>query len=382
MRSDECRMQNSQSVGISSEIHHSSLSTPQSLTWLPAAALATLLMLASSLSAFGAETRKSELKWRSPKTTTTAKNWLRDRSVRTVSHEEAFGPVLRVADQDTAAPKFNSLVTQPAEELPSPDTDQIVLQPANQTPNGLEREIEQPFTLPMEEPEPMPEPPTVPEEEPMPLPMDSDVGQPAVQPLVPDRVPAQPPAGRRDPFDRNEEEPRLPDPAPPGPTTLSNEQKEAEENCNDELEKLRSNTLNKLSLDISVTGTPGLDYPIDCTVDDGTPFQPRCWTEVTYMWKASALCHKPLYFECEQMERYGHSWGPVADPLIAGAHFFTRLPVLPYCMGITPPNECVYALGHYRPGSCAPYMIDPIPFTCRAAAFQAAATVGVVYFLP
>ena len=77
------------------------------------------------------------------------------------------------------------------------------------------------------------------------------------------------------------------------------------------------------------------------------------------MWKASALCHKPLYFEDEALERYGHSWGPCLDPLVSGAHFFCKLPVLPYCMGVHPPNECMYALGHYRPGNCAPYMMRP-----------------------
>jgi hypothetical protein len=100
------------------------------------------------------------------------------------------------------------------------------------------------------------------------------------------------------------------------------------------------------------------------------------------MWKASALCHKPLYFEDEQMERYGHSWGPCCDPIVSGVHFFTRLPVLPYCMGVTPPCECVYALGHYRPGSCAPRYIEPIPISARGALFQAGAVVGVAAALP
>jgi hypothetical protein len=100
------------------------------------------------------------------------------------------------------------------------------------------------------------------------------------------------------------------------------------------------------------------------------------------MWKASALCHKPLYFEDEALERYGHSWGPCLDPLVSGAHFFCKLPVLPYCMGVTPPNECMYALGHYRPGNCAPYMCDPIPLSCRGAVFEAGAVVGAAAILP
>lgn len=396
----DCRLNQ---TSYSPIINHQS-SIINSLTWLPAGLLATLLMLVASLSAFGAEPRNSELKWQRPTTTSTSSrianrlrdhaarstspqslapspspNRLRDRSVRPVAHEEVSGPVLRVADE--GAPRFQSIVTPP--EKAAPRSAYVAQQPVGQAPNGLEREIERPFELPpMEEPAPMPEPIPEPDVEPMPLPTDPTLQQPIEQPLAPPFTQPPGPGVQPDPFDRNQEEPRLPDPAPEGPTSLSKEQQEAEENCQDELDKLRANTLEKISLQIGITGTPGEDFPMECTVDDGSPFAPRCWSEVTYMWKASALCHKPLYFECEQMERYGHSWGPVADPLIAGAHFFTRLPVLPYCMGITPPNECIYAIGHYRPGSCAPYMIDPIPFTWRAAANQTAFTVGMVYFLP
>ena len=108
----------------------------------------------------------------------------------------------------------------------------------------------------------------------------------------------------------------------------------------------------------------------------------RCWDQITYMWKASAMCHKPLYFEDEQLERYGHSWSPCCQTLVSGAHFFTRPFVLPYCMGVEPPCECIYALGHYRPGSCAPYMIEPLGFTWRAAAFQAGAVTGAAFAIP
>jgi hypothetical protein len=100
------------------------------------------------------------------------------------------------------------------------------------------------------------------------------------------------------------------------------------------------------------------------------------------MWKASGLCHKPLYFEQVQLERYGHSWGPYVQPIMSGAHFFATFPVLPYKMGIQTPNECVYTLGHYRPGNCAPYMIEAVPFTWRAALFEAGAWVGGAAAIP
>jgi hypothetical protein len=132
---------------------------------------------------------------------------------------------------------------------------------------------------------------------------------------------------------------------------------------------------------ITVTGEEGADFPYECTLGESW-HEGRCWEQNTYMWKASALCHKPLYFEEEQLERYGHSFAPCFQPFVSGAHFFTRPFVLPYCMGVEPPCECIYALGHYRPGNCAPYMCNPIPLSPRGALFQAGAVVGTAAALP
>jgi hypothetical protein len=82
------------------------------------------------------------------------------------------------------------------------------------------------------------------------------------------------------------------------------------------------------------------------------------------------------------LERYGHTWGPVIQPVVSSAHFFATVPLLPYKAGMNPPWECMYPLGHYRPGNCAPYMIDPIPFSLRGGLMQAGAVVGAVHLLP
>lgn len=121
--------------------------------------------------------------------------------------------------------------------------------------------------------------------------------------------------------------------------------------------------------------------PYECTVI-ATNFNERAWGCLTYTWKASALCHKPLYFEEMSLERYGHSWGPICDPVISAAHFFGTLPILPYKMGVDTPCECQYALGYYRPGNCAPYMIEPFPISPRGAAVQAGFVVGAAAALP
>jgi len=121
--------------------------------------------------------------------------------------------------------------------------------------------------------------------------------------------------------------------------------------------------------------------PTECTLGDDQ-FAYRQWEPVTFSWKASALCHKPLYFEERQLERYGHTTGPFFQPVLSGAHFFLNVAVMPYKMGINPPNECQYALGYYRPGSCSPWLLPPTPLSVRGGLMQAGAVTGLIFLFP
>ena len=102
----------------------------------------------------------------------------------------------------------------------------------------------------------------------------------------------------------------------------------------------------------------------------------RDWTMTTFTWKASGVCHKTPFFEDVQLERYGHSAGPVLQPIISGAHFFANVALLPYNAGIYPPTECHYVLGYYRPGECAPWLVPAVPFSRRAVAAEALGLLG------
>lgn len=135
------------------------------------------------------------------------------------------------------------------------------------------------------------------------------------------------------------------------------------------------------------------EFPRECPLTEKTirPFARgrlreslpgEAWAPSTFTWKASGLCHKPLYFEDVHPERYGHSWGPFLQPVASGARFFLTVPALPYLMGLNSPCECVYALGYYRPGSCAPYMLDPLPVSIRAALAEGGAWTGLAFLIP
>ncbi|MDR1493224.1 MAG: hypothetical protein LBT05_10945 [Planctomycetaceae bacterium] len=118
-----------------------------------------------------------------------------------------------------------------------------------------------------------------------------------------------------------------------------------------------------------------------CSLNQGG-FEPRQWQRTCFQWVAPANCISSAYFEDVATERYGHSWGPFLQPIVSAGKFYGSVLFLPYKMGLTPPCECVYTIGYYRPGSCAPYMIDPLPLSIRAGLMQAGAVVGLGYAIP
>lgn len=117
----------------------------------------------------------------------------------------------------------------------------------------------------------------------------------------------------------------------------------------------------------------------------GVEFQPmgfnRAYGLYEFNWVASNLCHQPLYFEEAALERSGYSYG-VLQPLCSAAHFFGRIPLIPYMRGAENPRECNYVLGSYRPGSYAPYSKTRLPLSVKGGIYEAAAAVGLVYLIP
>lgn len=267
-----------------------------------------------------------------------------------------------------ASPLSNDRLRSPFGEQPSPP-------PPLETPPTPENITVPPpkkNTAPVEQPQPVTPVPVAPAPAQTP-----EVEQPTAAPPTGQFQPVLPSGPTVGPTGGPE-----PSPSATSNATIKEEGVQAEESCEKSLKNLKAYTVDKVKLDISISGTAGKDYPFECSIDDGDQFKGRCWDQTTYMWKASALCHKPLYFEDEQLERYGHSYSPCFQPFISGAHFFCTLPVLPYCMGVEPPCECIYALGYYRPGSCAPYMINPVPLSPRGALFEAGAVTGAAFALP
>ncbi len=108
----------------------------------------------------------------------------------------------------------------------------------------------------------------------------------------------------------------------------------------------------------------------------------RCWGTSAFAWDATCLCHRPLYFEEANLERYGYGCCETLQPAASAAHFFGTIPTLPYCMAVDCPCECIYTLGHYRPGSCPPWRRMWPPYSPRAILAEGGVWTGMVFLIP
>jgi hypothetical protein len=134
---------------------------------------------------------------------------------------------------------------------------------------------------------------------------------------------------------------------------------------------------------------------------NGSVFSPlgdsRPWMLAPYEWEAPATRHLPLLFEDPNLERLGYTFGcrtgwcvedesvhagKYMQPIISGAQFFGRVPLIPYLCGVDAPCEPVYTLGVDRPGSPVPYRRHFIPFSLRGALYEAGVAVGLAFAIP
>ena len=152
---------------------------------------------------------------------------------------------------------------------------------------------------------------------------------------------------------------------------------------------LDARPLRSLTID---TRYPEGDLPVDlgreklARMEAGTSdaLPARDWPLACYRWQAPALGYHPLYFEQVNLERFGCSprhlaW---AQPAISAAHFFSTVPLLPYKMVAQPVRECVYPLGHYRPGCEVPCDLILPPWSWRGLATESAVAAGLILLIP
>lgn len=130
--------------------------------------------------------------------------------------------------------------------------------------------------------------------------------------------------------------------------------------------------------DIDATQLPS-DY--DSSLDKGE-YVARKMSPAVLQWAPTNFYHYPLYFEDPALERYGHAYHPIVQPLVSTGLFARQLVGLPYQMVINPVHSRQYALGYYRPGEPAPKKHYQIPWNNEAVVMQTAAVVGLFLIIP
>jgi hypothetical protein len=108
----------------------------------------------------------------------------------------------------------------------------------------------------------------------------------------------------------------------------------------------------------------------------------RYFAHMDFLWVPANVFYSPLYFEDPYLERYGHTHGPLLQPLASTSRFGLQLVGLPYQMALDPPHRRVYPLGFYRPGECAPKQVPNIPLNAEAAAKAGAVYTGLIFAFP
>jgi hypothetical protein len=112
------------------------------------------------------------------------------------------------------------------------------------------------------------------------------------------------------------------------------------------------------------------------------PADSRTWHDTLYFWEPPALCHRPLYFEETNLERYGYGVRPVFQPAVSGARFLATTAALPYLMTAQSPRDCVYTLGRERPGSAAPRRVEYPELRPGAVTAEAGVAAGLILLIP
>ncbi len=115
-------------------------------------------------------------------------------------------------------------------------------------------------------------------------------------------------------------------------------------------ERAKESTLASVNSDIRVHGTAGHDFPYECSVEEADRTRAELGRDDLFV-EASRCAISPILRE-RANGALRPSCGPCWDPIVAGATSYATAGAA-LLHGVTPPNECIYALGHYRPGSCA-----------------------------
>lgn len=106
------------------------------------------------------------------------------------------------------------------------------------------------------------------------------------------------------------------------------------------------------------------------------------WEWTSFHWEAPNTFSNPRYFEDRMLERHGQQAAGKLQPILSGARFFTAIPLLPYLMTVSEPQEKEYSLGYYRTGNSIPSLRQRPPYERRAVLSETAVLSGFFMLVP
>lgn len=111
------------------------------------------------------------------------------------------------------------------------------------------------------------------------------------------------------------------------------------------------------------------------------PYLGRAWPLSKMIVEPSYLCHRRLYFEQLNMERYGWDLG-YFGPLVSTSVFFKDVALLPYKMGTQPCRCYECSSGKCLPGDPVPLLLYPPELSLTGLLAEGAAIATLLVLFP
>jgi hypothetical protein len=111
------------------------------------------------------------------------------------------------------------------------------------------------------------------------------------------------------------------------------------------------------------------------------PFAPRAWAPSVEHAEPYYLCHRRLYFEQPNSERYGWELS-FLQPFVSAGKFYFDVLFLPYHMATEPCRHYECSAGQCLPGDPVPYLIPPPQISLTGIAAQGAVVTGLAIAFP
>jgi len=111
------------------------------------------------------------------------------------------------------------------------------------------------------------------------------------------------------------------------------------------------------------------------------PYYGRDWPQQTLFVEPAYVCHKRLFFEELNSERYGWDLG-LAGPFVSTGYFFKDLFLLPYHAFTNPCRKYECSSGKCRPGDPVPYLLYPEGLSVTGAAAEIGTIAALMAIFP